>query len=130
MYTVYSLVFHSSLLPHFLLHFTVNTCNALNCLVLCCLIIQCTVLYWARFKICEWQARGGLICTFDVPCNPYFRNHRVILLYLQKPLSSLESCLAQYLLTWNGVDYQTLIFLLVSHLQVRPFQSKRSSLKT
>ncbi|XP_028413314.1 centromere protein I-like [Dendronephthya gigantea] len=42
--------------------------------------------------------------------------------FYQKPLSSLESCLTQYLLTWNGVDYQTLIFLLVSHLQIRPFE--------
>ncbi|CAB4012039.1 centromere I-like [Paramuricea clavata] len=42
--------------------------------------------------------------------------------FYQKPLASLESCLAQYLLTWNGVDYQTLIFLLVSQLQIKPFQ--------
>ena len=42
--------------------------------------------------------------------------------FFQKPLSSLDSCLAQYLMTWNGVDYQALIFLLVSTLQIKPFQ--------
>ncbi|XP_046852040.1 centromere protein I-like isoform X2 [Xenia sp. Carnegie-2017] len=44
------------------------------------------------------------------------------LMVYQKPLSSLELCLSQYLVAWNGADYQTLIFLLISQMPMTPYE--------